>query len=132
MDDINPNNSVRVYFYIGVFIVENTELLISNQVDAQLLKSIRKLSTNADFRFIIAHILIKSGVERGFPPDNNLEFNEGKRSMGLEIMRWFDSMSDGRGDVLWGSKIRQLAINEHKLFEYHALELVEKQRQERK
>lgn len=120
-----------LFLYGGNMVAENNTA-IQREIDLKLLKSLRKLSLNSDFRFVIAHIMLTAGIERGFPPDENLPFNEGRRSVGLEIARWFDSMDDGRGDILWGNKIRQIACNEHKLAEYHAMELVEKQRQERK
>lgn len=95
---------------------------ISARMDKEVLRSISKLITNSDFRLVIGHVLCLTGIENKVMDDNQARmcFLEGRRSVGLDVARYFDALTSGV-NTLAGFEARQKIIAEYKQEELRIL-----------
>lgn len=104
----------------------NYDAQINSRINQQIIKSMRKLMESKDFRFIMAHLMLDAGLEKGYTPSQDLAYCEGRRSVALQIASYFDAIPLG-SDTLYGTKVRQLAVCEHKETELHLRDLIERE-----
>lgn len=86
---------------------------IKTDMEKDVQKACRDLMSDSKFRLVMAHLLLQSGIETATVADNTMAYNNGRRSMGLEIARLLDSISKN-SDMLYGYKTRVLSLIEYK------------------
>lgn len=93
---------------------------IANDVEKDVQRACLELLPDSKFRLIIAYLLFQSGIELATADNATMSYNNGRRSMGLEIARLLDSITKD-GDKLYGYKTRMLSLIEYKQKEmyYH-------------
>lgn len=92
-------------------------------VDKRVHQAMQVLLDNADFRLVLGTLLIRSGLERSdFGKGVTTDYLEGRRSMGLELLRLCDSVTYN-GDPLYGFRKRTQSMLEYKEMEQYYYEL---------
>lgn len=89
-------------------------------VDKRIHQAVLTLLENYDFRLLLGSLILRSGIERSdfSGSSDNLPYFEGRRSMGLELMRICDSISKD-GDALYGLRKRTDSVIEYKELEQY-------------
>lgn len=95
---------------------------ISAHMDKKVLHSLSRLINNPDFRLVIGHVFCLTGIENKVMDDSQSRmcFLEGRRSIGLDIARYFDALTSG-SNTLAGFEARQRIIAEYKKEELRTL-----------
>lgn len=97
---------------------------INRLVNKRICQAVSNLLEDADFRLFLGAVLLRSGLESSnYKPNTACEYDEGRRSMGLELLRLCDAVTKN-ADSLYGFKKRTLALLDYKELEQYYFEML--------
>lgn len=97
---------------------------VKQLVDKRLYDTMSELLEDPSFRMFLGAMIVRSGLESSsYEPGKPIEYDEGRRSVGLELLRLCDAVTKN-GDPMYGMRKRVSAFLEYKEMEQYYYELL--------
>lgn len=97
---------------------------VQQLINKRIYETVSELLDDPSFRMFLGAMLVRCGLESSsYEPNKPIEYDEGRRSVGLELLRLCDAVTKN-GDPMYGMRKRVSALLEYKEMEQYYYELL--------